>query len=293
MRTFVPLVTCLSLAYTCAEAEEWMPCGGSEDKLWAWAWTGDGAHVDLMDAGSGRERISVMRDLSGNGHHYFNDDQETIAKKPAYELGLKLDRSWGTYETTHAPFMRDNWNDGSSTQGQWFDSASSMSASGPFYLVYAGVNTRVNGSRDMWGISENNLVRMRQEYDDLDIVIDGGSRIRLTEPGAIPKGPIIVEIWRDSVDSMHVWVNGEDKTSGTIHLAGSFVTKGFGWKRSGTSHWDDYAFEIVTCNGLPTDEERTEVREYLREKWQIYGASNQPDPSEERPPNPPTDVRID
>jgi len=60
-----------------------------------------------------------------------------------------------------------------------------------------------------------------------------------------------------------------DVSIGTV-LPGTFETQRWGWRGSGTGWWDDYALEMVQCNGLPSEADRLQLRNYLNNKWGIF-----------------------
>jgi hypothetical protein len=259
---------------------QWSPCGGPEGDLWSWSWAGEsGENVTIVEGGGG-PRITDMRDLSGNGHHYSN---HTGSNQPAFQTGLELDG----YRTTLPIIAVDRYADGSQAYGQWMNQAGTMSAAGTFYLVFAGMNTRGAGHRHLWGRTWNDLVRLDQGRDRANIFIDGVEHL-LSDSGSIPKGPILLEIWRDEDNVLHTWVNGKDVSLAGAASAAIFRMTGIGWSGDGTGGWDDYAFEYVACDGLPAAQQRSDVREHLRQKWGLYGESVYP-----AKPKSPADIKVD
>jgi hypothetical protein len=270
-------LACFSVSVARAD---WAPCGGAQDKLWSWAWAGEsGEYVTTI--GGSRKSITDMQDLSGNGHHYFN---HTGSKLPAFQAGLSV----GDYKTNLPVVALDRYEDGTQVYSQWMEQAGLMSANGPFYLAFAGMNTRGRGHRHLWGTSWNDLVRIEQGRNRVDIIIDGTGYL-LSEDGTIPNGAILLEIWRNEDDLLNAWVNGIDISRSGVKSSAVFNMTGIGWSGDGSSGWDDYAFEYIACNALPDYQQRSEVREYLRAKWGIYGQEVVPPAV----PNAPTEVKVD
>jgi hypothetical protein len=276
----------LATTFVQAENQSWAPCGGRDGTLWSWAWTGpDGAYVTTVN-NSGRDRIVHMLDLSGNENHYFNT---TGSREPYFEPTLSLTQHWGTYSTDLAPVSRHRLNNGTDVFQQWMDQETRINAASEFYLAFAGMNTRGSGVREIWGSDTRNNVRIDQGNNRIRVNI-AGTHETVTQSGSIPKGPVLIEVWRESDNSVHVWVNGYDVTpQDPVVMSGTFGMKGIGWKGDGSSGWDDYAFEYIACNGLPDQVQRGELRDYLRTKWHLFGESSDTPAA----PNPPVGVYVE
>jgi hypothetical protein len=258
----------------------WAPCGGAEDKLWSWAWAGESGENVTTVGGTDKQRIIEMLDLSGNGHHYFNDSG---SQQPAFQVGLSVHGF-----TTSLPIVAaDRFADGTQVYMQWMDQVATMLADGGFYLAFAGMNTRDAGHRHLWGRAWDNLVRVDQGRNRTNIIINGTEHI-LAESESLPKGPILLEIWRDGNNVLHAWVNGQDISLPGVTSSEMFSMNGIGWSGDGTGGWDDYAFEYIACDDIPSSQQRDEVREYLRAKWRLYGEG-----ALVSPPGPPADLRVD
>lgn len=243
------------------------PCGGAADKLWSWAWAGENGENVTTKSVHGGLGITQMQDLSGNGNHYFNDTGEGY---PGHQMGLSEDG----YSTSLPIIALDHFSSGVNHYKQWMQQNGTMSAN-DFYLAFAGMNTRSRGERELWGTSASNNVWLHQEKDRVYIVING-VEYRIADTGALPKGPILLEIWRDTSDTLHTWVNGQDVSIAGVTSTATFSMNGIGWDQGGSSYWDDYAFEFIACDSQPTADQRSEVREYLRSKWNLYSASPKP-----------------
>lgn len=282
----VPAAVALAaLAPASALAQEWMPCGGNEGNLWSWAWAGANGENVTTERDNFGPRIAHMVDLSGNGHHYFNNDpfDEDPPTRPGYQVGF----SHGSYSTSLPIVAVNRFADGTQIYLQWMDQEGSMAAN-EFYLAFAGYESRSGGHRELWGTTSEDRVRLEQVEKSLDITI-GGREHQLTDDGAWESGPVLIEIWRDGAGNLTAFVNGVDRTDGAPRESAVFDLSGIGGGIvAGNSAWDDYAFEYIACDGLPSAAERFEVREYLRSKWGLFGSTAPPPTA----PMPPTDLTV-
>lgn len=259
------------------QAQAWAPCGGNTDKLWAWGWAGNnGQHVTIQNDNFG-PRIVRMTDLSGNGNDFIADSEA----QPGYQSSF----SRGGYSTSLPIVAVDTYSNGTQIYRQYLNQNSTMST-GPFYLAFAGYESRPAGHRVLWGSTGSNRVRLQQEKNRVDITIGGGEH-NLSVDGAWSDGPVLIEVWRDGSNRLTVMVNGSNRTAGSVTNSSTFNLSGIGGgAASGGSAWDDYAFEYIACNELPTSAQRDEVREYLRDKWNLFGPVSPPPPA----PNPPANL---
>lgn len=264
-------------------------CGGADDKLWSWAWAGTNGQNVTTEAGDfGKPIITSMLDLSGNGHHYYNPTPTTPQSQPGYEAnGITRSGSWGSYTTSLPVIGLDKYNDGAEIWVQSMLQQGTLVSTGDFYLAFAGMDTRGDGRRFIWGQDRVNSVRFHQEFNYILITIDGVDR-RLSANYSVPNGPVLIEVWRETSGALHVWANGSDITEGTPTDTATFAMTGIGGPLGDDSALDDYAFEFVACDGLPTSVQRSEVREYLRAKWGLYGEQGPPPVT----PNSPTDLAV-
>ncbi len=259
-----------------AIAQSWEPCGGNSDNLWAWGWAGNNGQYVTTQTDNFGPRIVRMTDLSGNGNDWTADSDA----RPGYQVGF----SRGGYSTSLPIVAVQQFADGTQIYRQYLNQSATMSA-GAFYLAFAGYDSRSDGNRVVWGTSSSNRVRLNQERNRVDITI-GGNEYRLTSNGAWSNGPILVEVWRDSSNRLTAMINGVDQTDGTITESSTLRLSGVGGGSvSGGSAWDDYAFEYIACDGLPSASQRGEVREYLREKWDLFGSVSPPPPAPNAPAN--------
>lgn len=278
---FAALLAVLPIA---AFGQDWAPCGGANDKLWSWAWAGEsGEHVTSRVGDFGKLVITDVVDLSGNGHHYYNHDlggpfgpnQQT---NPAYEPnGFSVDFYGGSY-STHRPVLAvETYNDGTVAWVQSLKQQGTMVAEGGFYLAFAGADTRGDGDRFIWGTTLSNNVRFNQVYNFLRINI-AGNTTRLSADYSVGNGGILLEVWRDNSGGLHMWADGVDVTDGSPSDSGTFTMTGVGGPLGVNAAFDDYAFEYIACDGLPSATQRAEVREYLRAKWELFGDVIRPNP---------------
>ena len=279
MRFLPVLVTSIPLLLSSLPADAFDPCGGSAGSLWSWAWAGQAGENVTTRSGPYGPVITELRDISGNGRHYFNTTGE---REPGYQVGLRQ----GGYETDLPVVAIDRYANGSQLYLQWMNQNDTMRAN-EFYLAFAGMNSRDAGNRDLWGNNTTNLVWLDQGGNRAYIVING-SEVQLTPRGSLPKGPLLLEIWRDETGKLHTWANGQDVSSPGASSSATFSMTGIGWDQSGTSGWDDYAFEYVACDDDVTDLGRRDVREYLNAKWGLFGSSNQ-----RSTPQPPSNLKSD
>jgi hypothetical protein len=257
----------------------WEPCGGASGSLWSWAWAGnEGQNLTVVQGNFGKPIITRFEDLSGNGNHYFNTEGGRPSQ-PGYQEGLSLSRyGW----STSLPIIAvESYSDGTAIYGQLMFQSTSINAD-TFYLAAAVANTRTAGNRWLWGTDSSNYVKLDQSGNFIRAKIGGGSEIKLTDDGSLSKGPVLVEIWREPGGALRAYINGEDRTSGNPQSGSTFQVSGVGGPYEpghstgpgpADSAWDDHAFEYVACDGLPSQAQRDEVREYLRSKWSLFGSS--------------------
>jgi hypothetical protein len=281
---FLRCAALLALLPIAAQGQSFVPCGGAADKLWSWAWAGEsGEHVTSRVGDFDKLVITDVVDLSGNGHHYYNHDlggpygpdQQT---NPAFEPnGFTAEFYGGSYSTTRPVLAVETYNDGTLAYVQSLKQQGTMVANGGFYLAFAGADTRGDGDRFMWGTTTSNSVRFNQAYNRIHINIDGNNT-RLSDDFAVPNGGILIEVWREDSGALHVWADGVDVTDGSPTDNGTFSMTGTGGPLGVDSAWDDYAFEYIACDALPSATQRAEVREYLRAKWELFGDVIRPNP---------------
>ena len=258
-------------------AQAFEPCGGNSDKLWAWGWAGNNGQNLTIESDNFGPRIVRMNDLSGNGNDWVGASEA----RPGYMVGF----SRSGYSTSLPLVAVDRFSDGTQIYRQYLNQNGTMST-GDFYLAFAGYDSRDAGNRVVWGSTSSNRVRLNQERNRVDSTI-GGNEHRVSVIGAWSDGPILVEVWRNSSGQLTAMINGQDRTDGSVSESATFSLSGVGGgSASGGSAWDDYAFEYIACDGLPSSSQRNEVREYLREKWDLFGQVSPPPPE----PNPPTDL---
>ncbi|MEM6991325.1 MAG: hypothetical protein AAF721_12525 [Myxococcota bacterium] len=236
------------------------PCG---DLLWSWAWAGPMGENLTLVGDPGEELIERMADLSGNGRDYFNEGGD----KPAFQVGYSWDD--GEYSTRLPAIALHERAGGMQIFEQFMFQDESLDAGGGFYLAFAGMNSRDTGQREMWGTTEQDTVRLDQDDDRVNIVV-GGQGFALTPAGSVPKGPLLLEIWRDDAGVFTVYVNGSDATEPGAASTNIFGLSGIGHDQTGTSGWDDVAFEYVVCDGLPDAATRDEARAILNARWAIF-----------------------
>ena len=171
----------------------------------------------------------------------------------------------------------ETYNDGSIAWVQSLEQQGTLVSDGEFYLAFAGADTRGDGDRFIWGTSRSNTVRFNQIYNRIHIIIDGNNT-RLTDNYAIPNGGILIEVWRESSGDLHVWADGVDVTDGSPNDTGTFTMTGIGGPLGDDSAYDDYAFEYVVCDEVPTVAQRDELRAYLGAKWDLFDVGPRPNP---------------
>lgn len=251
-----------------------VPYGGKDGSLWSWAYVDERAkNYELVKASSRGMHLSVLRDLSGNERHYYNNN----GLYPGYDRGLNLTADWGTYQTDLTPIARHSFNDNGAIYGQYMDQLDTLRTDGEFYLTFAGMNTRTNGHRDLWGRTTTDIVRLNQDNNrnQLSMTINGVTKV-ITERQAVPKGPVLIEIWRDSEDNLKVIVNGVDISIPDLKFTGTLSLNGFGFDGNGSSGWDDYAFEYIIADQVPTTAQQVATRDYLRTKWNLFEGTEVP-----------------
>lgn len=244
------------------------PCGGSSDKLWSWFWAGsNGQYATIENGDFGKPIVTYLEDLSGNGHHYHNT-QGGVQSQPGYQVGV----SASGYSTSLPAVGLSSYADGTNIWTQSLLQYGNFSASGEFYLAFAGMNTRTAGRRWLWGTDSSHNVKLEQTDNRVEFTL-GGSAQNISARDSLPSGPILLEVWRDSSNFLHVSANGTEITAGSPTASGTFAMTGVGGPLNHESAWDDYAFEYIACDGLPTSAQRGEVRTYLNNKWGLFGGS--------------------
>jgi len=237
------------------------------DGLWFWGWAGE--NDEHCTVAHNPPRIVRLADISGNGHHFYRDD-DVISSMPPYDRGLERSGDGWSYRTRFTPITRHRYNDGRNTLGHHYNQVGTMQLTDEFYLVAAMMNTRNAGDRDMWGRSHEYRIVIHQSRNRFAMVFDSIGRGGSISPrGSVPKGPLLAEIGRTRDNIVKVWVNGVD-VGNDVERAGAFELTGFGYKGSGHSGFDDMCFEILNFTRLPSAEERTRIRAYLNAKWHLY-----------------------
>ena len=266
-----------------AGAQSFEPCGGRSGSLWSWGWAGNNGQYVTIENDNFGPRIAYMVDQSGNGNDYFNDDpfNENPPTRPGYQVGF----SRSGYSTSLPIVGVNAFSNGTNIYLQFMEQSNPIAA-GAFYLAFAGYESRPDGHRVVWGTTSSDRVRLEQVDNQVNITI-AGRELSLTGRNAWSDGPVLIEVWRDAGGNLRAWVNGSDKTSGSPNATGTFNMSGIGGGiPAGSSAWDDYAFEYVACDDLPSDSQRAATREYLRSKWNLFGPTAPPPPS----PNPPSNL---
>ena len=244
---------------------------GSE--LWAWGWAGYKGQNLVLGQSKYGPVVTQMNDLSGRGNHFFANSQY----QPAYATSLELPSSTkgGAYQTSLPVVGLDSYADGSNVYGNVMYQNRTLNAAGGFYLAAVCMNTRNGGTRQLFGSTNGDVVHLDQGLDAVFMTV-GGQWRRLCPDGDLPKGIMVLEIWRDSKGVMTCFANGNKVTQGTVKTTKTSQISGFGFDGSGSSQWDDYSMEFVMCDALPPKSERDMIREYLRAKWNVWGAPSPP-----------------
>ena len=90
---------------------------------------------------------------------------------------------------------------------------------------------------------------------------------KIVDDGRLPKGILLIEVWRDESDVVTALVNGEQASSSDVVMPGVFAMSGFGWSGRGTSKHDDWLMELVIADDLPDTIRRQLLRSHLMDKW--------------------------
>jgi hypothetical protein len=239
---------------------------GSE--LWAWGWAGQQSENLTLINGPRGKLITDMVDLSGRGNHFYNYG----ANKPAYQIGLNLNASTkgGSYQTSLPIVGLDKYAGGSQVYGNILYQAKHLNAQGGFYLAAVCTNTRTGGERELFGTDNQNYVRLDQQRNNVTLKV-GGVQQKVGKDGSLPKGILLLEIWRDDAGKVTCYGNGVDISVPRIKIPQTFALSGMGFDGGGSSQWDDYWMEFVLCDALPPQAERDFLRGYLSSKWGIPG----------------------
>ncbi len=237
------------------------------DGLWAWAWSGINDVNLTLGTYNGGDCIDDAVNLASPGtNDFFNDDSgDSRHGRPIY-TAPPFDVTAGTYTVPYAPIMMG---DGSGTV-QYMRQTTKMGASGEFYIIYAVFMSRAAGERWFVGTADSpgNGTIMGSINREVKIVING-TDITLTANGAVPDKAII-EIWRDSSNNLHCWINGVDATNGSPSSTAIFDIFGYGGAGAGDDRGDDYLFELLYYNSLPSLNERLSIRNFVNGHWSLY-----------------------
>lgn len=235
-----------------------------------WAWTGRLTGLDslTLDGDSGAQRIQLLLDASGHRHHFRN---HVIPEswRPGYQVGYAIEASadGGPWRTQHRVIGLDHYADGNAIDGNVFYQRGALNTDGAFYLAAAFANRRLEGAAALWGTSRLDNVILDQGTGQLFLTL-GGTIYTITDEGAVPHGPVIVEVWRvNSSGEIVVRVNGATRTAANTSVQG--MTSISGWGYDGISPWRDPIFEIVMVDRAIALGEQRKVRQWLAEKWDI------------------------
>jgi hypothetical protein len=191
--------------------------------------------------------------------------------RPAYDPGS---RSLSGYVAPHTMLMLDTYRNGNPAYGQFMQQPTPMNATGEFYLLCAFFNGRDGGNRYMWGQTQQDYVRFRQEGNgnyDFSINIAGGGEQVICPSNIITRfNPYIVEVWRDSQNEIFCRINA-GAANNLVSYSGTFAMNGFGGGGWATSPaWDDYMLEMLSYSQLPSVEERTQLVDWLNDIWAVF-----------------------
>jgi hypothetical protein len=237
-------------------AENWAPAN-----VWSWLWPGKAMQLVTVEVGA----IVTATDVSGNGRNW--DAFDGTSGLRARESLDYPEEDWAT----DLPVLQGVRNAVAGVNRL----LSPLNATGEFYLGHAIWNARGAGSRYMFGgDTANNYAVLRQADKNVRMVIDGSAETQLADDGLVVGDevwmPFFLEIFRDSSDVVHCWVNMVD-VGNKPTLAGTFPVSQFGghpdW--SGGGRWDDFMAELFISSAVPTLQQRREIYNYFRVKWQF------------------------
>lgn len=245
----------MSLTYEYGgQAQPFTPA--SLSSLWYWT-NAEPENVTL--SGNPPEQTAAVN-LAGS-NNFFN----TQGTGGGWQEGVSV----GGYSTDRPLLALEQYEDTTQIGRQAMSQETSMGATGAFYLVAAFLNTRVAGSRYIHGTEGGDYTRINQE-DNHILIAFGGSETEISADESVPT-QVVLEVWRDSNDNITVQVNGSDITSGTPNISGTFNLNGWGGgENAGSSAWDDYLFELIACDDLPSESDRQNTRNYLNNRWGLY-----------------------
>lgn len=248
--------------------EKVLPYPQRVSSLWSWCWAGvGGAYLDTEVISGGDLVINDAVNLASPGTNDFfnNDTGDTRHGRPITFIGddLPISVDGGAYSAPYPDLM---YGGGSGTV-QYLKQTTAMGATGEFYVAIAVYMERTSGDRYFAGVN-NNGIKIGSVDRIVDVVINGVGN-NLTASAAVPD-KAIVEVWRDSSNNLHCWINGADATSGSPSNSGTFNFSGYGGAGAGVDTGDDWLFEQIACNALPTTAERLGIRNYLNDNWSMY-----------------------
>ena len=235
-----------------------------------WTWTNggrQGENLILEHVGNGNHRIRRSFDLSVNGRDWWNDTEDKV---PGFRSNVTVteDSIWGQYHTFH-PLIGVNEFEGGSNEvfGNVYHWDEPFVANGEFYTILVITNSRNDTNhRDLWGRFANDRVSFQQGSNgSVTIYIDGQSLLLVDKQ--LPKGLVVLEIWREGDNRLFARVNGQDVGVPGAQLAGTWTLDGFGEKGSGTSQFDDNLGEGGVFSTALDPETRDEIMTAVYEKW--------------------------
>lgn len=249
---------------------EYQPVWSPKDlpALWNWTWAGRcGENLTLSHtAPSSNYFITEARDLSGFGRHFIG---RMAGKAPGYRVGVSVtDTSWGrgVWDTYFPLLGVHQFANGQELFGNVYD-FNPMTTAGSFHLTAVFTNSRGTGIRDLWGVTDQNLVTIDQGPNRRVTITIAGQTVTLAN-GTLPaNGLVVLEVGRNTDGTLLCYANGVNIKTHSGTLPGTFTVAGFGYKGSGTSEWDDYLLELIVCAGRPADSHLKLLRQHLLEKW--------------------------
>lgn len=226
-----------------------------------WSWV-DGGRVgeNLLLERVSSNNYGILRafDRSANGRDWTNT---TGIRTPGYRSNVTVpeDSVFGTYHTFLPLIGCHQWEDGAELFGNTYHFPETFVANGSFYAILAFTNSRNDtADRDLWGLTLSDKVTIKQGSNGNISITIGGQSVRIVD-GQVPKGLVVLELWRNSSNQIFARINRVDVGVPGAGLSGAIRWDGFGEGLTDKSNFDDY----LIGGGLFTSDLDQETRDEI------------------------------
>ena len=144
---------------------------------------------------------------------------------------------------------------------EWFGNTYTLSTpfyAQNFYILVVFANSRPGGLRQLLGYRHGDIVHVDQTRNKVTL-----QNTDIVPEGALPKGPILMELVCKN-GKLRTVVNNVLKSTvpcSRVHF------EGVGYDGTGSSHWDDYLFEILWFQGKISWLKRKRYMRASKRRW--------------------------